>query len=91
MRASLGANRGSLRTLVLKQGLSVTVLGIVVGLGVSWWATRFLEGLVFGIGTVDPVTLVGVSVVLFLVAFVAAYLPARRAMHIDPMTALRTE
>jgi putative ABC transport system permease protein len=47
--------------------------------------------LVFGIGTVDPVTLVGVSVVLFLVAFVAAYLPARRAMHIDPMTALRTE
>ena len=62
-----------------------------MGLGVSWWATRFLEGLVFGIGTDDPVTLVGVSVVLFLVAFVAAYLPARRAMHIDPMTALRTE
>ena len=68
LRASLGANRGSLLTLVLRQGIGVTVLGIVVGLAVSSWATRFLEGLLFGIGTVDPVTLGGVSLVLFLVA-----------------------
>ena len=61
LRASLGANRGSLLTLVLEQGLGVTVLGIVVGLGVSSWATRFLEGLVFEVGTVDPITLGGVT------------------------------
>ena len=91
LRASLGADRGSQLALVLRQGLGVTVLGIALGLVGAWWTTRFLEGLLFGVEPVDPLTLVGTSGVLFLVAFVAAYLPARRAMHIDPMTALRAE
>ncbi len=91
LRASLGANRGSLLALVLRHGLSVTVLGILLGLVGAWWTTRFLEGLLFGVEPFDPLTFAGTSGVLFLVAFVAAYLPARKAMHIDPMTALRTE
>ena len=91
LRASLGADRGSLLSLVLKRGLGVTILGILVGLTGAAWTTRFLEGLLFGVEAVDPITLAGVSAVLFLVAFVASYLPARRAMHVDPMAALRTE
>ena len=91
LRASLGANRSSLLALVLRQGLGVTVLGILLGLVGAWWTTRFLEGLLFGIDPVDPLTFVGTSGTLFLVALVASYLPARRAMHIDPMTALRED
>ena len=91
LRASLGADRGSLLTLVMRQGLGVTVLGIVLGLLGAWWTTRFLEGLLFGVESLDPLTLAGTSGLLFLVAVVAAYLPGRKAMHIDPMTALRME
>jgi len=91
LRASLGAGRGSLAVLVLRQGLGVTLAGIVVGVIGSTWATRFLQDLVFGTRTVDPAGLVGVCVVLFGVAFAAAYLPARRGTRIDPMEALRAD
>ena len=91
LRASLGADKLSLMTLVLRQGLGVTLIGIACGLIAATWATRFLQGLVFGAETLDPVVLAGVSVVLFLVACAAAILPARRAMRIDPMVALRTD
>ena len=67
------------------------MLGIVLGLFGAWWTSRFLEGLLFGVEAVDPLTLAGTSGLLFVVALVAAYLPGRRAMSIDPMTALRTE
>jgi ABC-type antimicrobial peptide transport system permease subunit len=91
LRASLGADRTSLLTLVLRQGVGVTVIGIVLGLLGAWWTSRFLEGLLFGVEAVDLLTLAGTSGLLFVVALVAAYLPGRRAMNIDPMTALRTE
>jgi putative ABC transport system permease protein len=55
------------------------------------WATRFLEGILFGATGADTATLVGTSVTLFAVALVACYVPARRAMRIDPMVALRTD
>jgi putative ABC transport system permease protein len=91
LRASLGAGRGSLLALVLRRGLGVTLVGISAGVGVSLWVTRFLEGLVFGLSTSDPAALLGVSAALFVVAAVAAYLPARKGTRIDPMVALRTE
>jgi putative ABC transport system permease protein len=91
LRASLGAGRMAILALVLKQGLGVTMLGILVGIVASSWGTRFLEGLLFGTTPIDPASLVWVSLVLFLVAFAAAYVPARRALRIDPMSALRTE
>ena len=91
LRASLGAGRMSILTLVLRQALGVTLVGIVLGLIGSGWGTRWLQGLLFGTGAVDPSSLVGVSALLFAVALIAAYLPARRAMRIDPMDALRAE
>ncbi len=91
LRASLGAGRASLIALVLRQGLGVTLVGIVAGVGGSLWATRFLDGLVFGTGTADPIGLAGVSTGLFVVALLAAYVPARRGTGIDPVTALRAE
>jgi putative ABC transport system permease protein len=91
LRASLGAGRGTILMLVLKQGVGITLLGIVLGVVASSWGTRFLEGLLFGTTSLDPVSLAGVAVVLFAVALVAAYVPARRALRIDPMSALRTE
>jgi putative ABC transport system permease protein len=91
LRASLGAGRWTILTLVLKQGVGVTLLGILVGLVGSRWGTRFLEELLFGTTSLDPVSLIGVAAVLFVVALVATYVPARRALRIDPMSALRTE
>jgi len=91
LRASLGAGRMAILALVLRQGLGVTLLGILLGVIGSNWGTRFLEGLLFETTSIDPASLVGVALVLFFVALAAAYLPARRALRIDPMSALRTE
>jgi predicted permease len=91
LRASLGAGRASLVTLVARQGLGVTAVGVVLGVVGSWWATRFLRDLVFGLEGVDAPGLLGVCVLLVAVAFVATWLPARRSMRIDPMVALRRE
>ncbi|MEZ4415604.1 MAG: ADOP family duplicated permease [Gemmatimonadota bacterium] len=91
LRASLGAPRGRLVLLVLRQELAVTGLGILAGLAGSLWAMRFLEALVFGADTTDPRTFAVVSGLLFGVALLAAYLPARRALRIDPVVALRAE
>jgi predicted permease len=91
LRASLGAGRVSLLVLVLRQGLGVTLVGIVAGVGGSLWATRFLAGLVFGTGTTDPAGLLAVSAGLFLVALIAAYVPARSGTRVDPAIALRAE
>lgn len=91
LRASLGAPDFSLVGLVLRQGLGVTCAGIILGTIGSLWATRLLQGLLFGTDSIDPVTLTIVSFVLFGVAFVAAALPARKATRIDPMVALRME
>ena len=91
LRASLGASRISLATLVIKRGLAVTLAGIALGIVGSVSVTRFLQSLLVGTRAIDPVSLTGVSIVLFAVACVAAYLPARRGMRVDPMRALKTD
>lgn len=91
LRASLGADRASLAALVLKQGVTVTLIGIGVGLGSAAVATRYLESLLFDTPSLDPAAMVGMAVVLFMVSMAASYVPARRAMRVDPMVALRTE
>jgi putative ABC transport system permease protein len=91
VRVALGARRKDVLRLVVGHGFVVTSIGLVVGLGAAFAATRLLSSLLYGIGPNDPVTLLTVSLGLTLVALLACYIPARRAMRVDPMVALRYE
>ncbi len=89
IRQALGADRSSILTLVLKQGLFTAGIGIVLGLAFSLALSRFMQTMLFGVGTHDPIVFVGVTVLLFAVAVVACYVPAQRATKVDPIVALR--
>ena len=86
---ALGADRGSILSLVLAQGLRTTAIGIFIGLAGALALTRYLRSLMFGVSPSDPAVFAGVTVLLFAVALLASYIPARRATRIDPMVALR--
>ena len=88
---ALGAQRGDVLGLVLRQGMTLTALGTVLGLAGALALTRILRSLLFGISATDPTTLVSVTLLLAVVAFLACYFPARRAANVDPMEALRYE
>jgi putative ABC transport system permease protein len=91
IRMTLGAQRGDMMGLVLKQGLGVAAIGAAVGIAAAVGATRLLSSLLFGVKPGDPITLLAVSAILLVCALVACYLPARRAMRVDPIVALRYE
>ena len=91
IRIALGARRGDVMKLVMKQGMALAFGGVAIGLAASFALTRLLEGLLFGVGASDPSTFIAITLFLMLVAAVACYLPARRAAHVDPLTALRHE
>jgi hypothetical protein len=91
VRMALGARRTDVMKLVMRQGLYVTMLGLGIGLVAACAAGRLLAPLLYGIGANDPVTLAGVAVGLACVVMLACYLPARRAMQVDPSVALRYE
>jgi predicted permease len=91
VRMALGANRFEVIKLVLSQGMRLTAIGIVCGLGISFAVTRLLAGLLYGIKPADPMTYAGVSLLLAGVALASCYLPARRAASTEPMQALRAE
>ncbi len=91
MRIALGAPAQRVRGMVLRQGLMLSLTGVIIGLGLSVGLTRLMSGLLFGVSPVDPVTYGTVAAGLVVVALVASYLPARRAAGVDPMTALRAE
>lgn len=91
LRLAVGAQPRQVLLLVLKQGLLLTVLGVVVGLAASLALTRLLSGLLFGVEAFDPSTFTTISLLLIAVSLLACYLPARRAMRIDPLRALRYE
>jgi putative ABC transport system permease protein len=76
---------------MIGQALRLSLTGILVGLVVALWLTRFLKGLLFEVAAADPVTFAASAVVLIATALTASYLPARRAMKVDPMSALRHE
>jgi putative ABC transport system permease protein len=91
LRLAIGAQPRQVLLLVLKQGLWLTVLGVVIGLGAAFALTRLLSGLLFGVQAVDVSTFTTISLLLVAVSLLACYLPARRAMRIDPLQALRYE
>ena len=89
VRAALGATPGGLVRLVLRQGVAITVAGLVVGLTGAYIAVGSLSGFLFGVDAHDPVSFVVVPVVLLAVATLAAFVPARRAATINPLRAMR--
>ena len=91
IRVALGATRTQVIGLVLRQSLALTAVGILIGLAGAAALTRYLESMLFGLTPLDPTTWGAVSVLFAMVAAVAAYVPARCAMTIDPMRALRAE
>ena len=91
LRLAIGAQPRQVLLLVLKQGLLLTLLGVVVGLAAAVALTRLLAGLLFGVEAIDLSTFAAISFLLILVSLLACYLPARRAMRIDPLRALRYE
>jgi putative ABC transport system permease protein len=91
LRMALGASPANLLGLVLRQGLTLTALGLAIGLAGAMAATSLLRSMLFGVKTTDPITYVGVALLLCLVAAVASYIPARRAVRVDPLLALRQE
>jgi putative ABC transport system permease protein len=91
VRISLGAVSGDILALVLRQGLLIVVFGISLGFVIAFAVSRFLDSLLFKVTPTDAVTYLGVSALLFVVAAIACYLPARRAARVDPVTALRFE
>jgi putative ABC transport system permease protein len=91
IRMALGARTADVLKLVVKHGMKLALIGIVIGLAGSWALTRFIEKLLVGVQPTDLLTFSLVSAGLLLAAFVACYLPARRATKVDPLVALRYE
>ncbi|MFL6274869.1 MAG: ABC transporter permease [Blastocatellia bacterium] len=91
IRMALGASRGNVMGLVLRQGAVMVSAGVVIGLGAAFGLTRLVASSLFGVTAVDPLTFAGTSLVLVLVSLAASYVPARRATKVDPIIALRSE
>jgi predicted lysophospholipase L1 biosynthesis ABC-type transport system permease subunit len=91
IRMALGADAGGVTRLLAMQALRLVLAGVAIGGAASLLTARFLSTLLFGVGALDPAALVGAPLVLAAVAWLAAYLPARRASRVDPLTALRAD
>ena len=91
IRMALGADRRTVLRLVLREGLGVTLIGVSIGLAAALGLSRVMAGYVYGIKSTDPLTYAAAALLLMLVALAACYLPARRAMHVEPIQALRIE
>jgi putative ABC transport system permease protein len=91
VRMALGAQVSDVRSLILRQGFKITLIGLGVGSLAIFAVARFLTKFLFGVKAADPAAFVGVTLSLAMVAFAACYIPARRATKVDPLIALRTE
>ena len=94
IRMALGANRGNVLKMILKQGMTLTLIGVALGLGGAYVLMKYLETLtkmLFGVVPRDPLTYGVTAALLTVVALLASFIPARRATKVDPMVALRYE
>jgi ABC-type antimicrobial peptide transport system permease subunit len=91
IRMALGADRGTVLKLVLRQGMTPALIGVAAGLAIAFGTTRLLGSLLYGVQASDPLTFATVAFALSLVALFATYIPALRAIRVDPAIALRDE
>jgi putative ABC transport system permease protein len=91
IRLALGAQSGAVLQMVLWQVAVLVFVGVVIGIGTALGLTRLMRSLLFGVTAHDPMTFASVAAALICVALLASYIPARRAMRVDPMVALRYE
>jgi ABC-type antimicrobial peptide transport system permease subunit len=91
IRIAVGAQKGAVERLILRQGMALTAIAVALGLGAAWIAARFCASFLYGISVHDPVTFAVTPVFLTGVALLACLIPARRAAQVDPMVALRRE
>jgi ABC-type antimicrobial peptide transport system permease subunit len=91
IRLALGAHSHNILGLILGRGAKLTATGVGVGIPAALLATRLMRGLLFGVSAMDPLTFASVTLLLTLVALAACYIPAMRAMRVDPIVALRYE
>ncbi len=90
IRVALGAQSNDVMRLIIRQGMVLVGIGVALGVLLSLGATRLFATLLFGVSTTDPVTFIGVPAMLMLIGLIASYLPARRVLRVDPVTALRS-
>jgi putative ABC transport system permease protein len=91
IRMALGAQKSDILKLIFGRGMSLTMIGLGVGLAAAFALTRLMSSLLFGVSATDPLTFLSVASLLAIVALIACYIPARRAMKVDPLIALRYE